>query len=257
MKVLVNKTFNTEILAEYLNNIMQPKEKMFEVGQFKVYSDITSGTSTQNGNYAYTLFAPQSYLDIIDVLNQKSYDGTLDLGDDVELDVLINSLYSADRTIRNNAITFIEGKGYITAEQSTAAKTLTSTLNSYNPLNLVKEYSEIEDVYKYSFNTPIELETPYDVTNNTNNDKMYLVFLSLCDVTFGNVKDVLGAGGKYSSLQQFYNPERDINVEQASYIATEMGDINSDDADIKYDHMDKIEYIDSFRLRFKLPRVIN
>ena len=96
------------------------------------------------------------------------------------------------------------------------------------------------------------MDLHYDQTINTNNEALYLVILPLVNKTYGNTD---GSIGDYVATQTFQNG--DSVVLQSSYIAVALGDINDVTADIKYDHVDKIDYIDSFRLRFRLPKVLN
>lgn len=261
MKIIVNKTFNNACFKEYLNCSLKPNAKEFVAGEFKIYDNATTGTTVKNGVFPQVLFVPKSFLDIIDVLNTREYAGTLDIAP-LSLDVLLNTLYNGNKDERNLAIDFVLGKGLITSTQASQAKTLTSSLGGFVPANMEVAYNNLDDVYSYSFNTPVELNTPYDVVRNVGEggvkDKLFLVMLSQVNISYGDVTAVAGGTGVYSPLHKFYNPTRDTNVRQASYIATEMGDINDTDVnpDLKYDHMDKIDYIDSFRLRFKLPRVI-
>jgi len=261
MKVLVNKTFNTEYFSEYLNTTLKPNSKVFSSGEFKIYDNATTGTTVVDGVFPQVLFAPQSYLDIIDALNTASYNNTLDLAG-LSFDLVINTLYATDRTSRNYMIDYLLGLGLCSATQASQAKNLVSVLGSFDPANILVEYNSVDDVYSYSFNTPVELLQPYDVSNNVGesglSEKLYLVMLTQISTAYGDVLNVNGGTGSYSPVHKFYNPVLDTTVLQSSYIATELGDINDTESnpDLKYDHMDKIDYIDSFRMRFKLPRVI-
>lgn len=259
MKILVNKTFNTKCFAEYLNNTMKPNSKVFNAGEFKIYSDAVAGTTTVNGTFTQILFVPKSYLDVIDSLNLASYNNTLSLGTGYSLDLVINTLYSGDKASRDKMVDYLVSKGLITSVQATQIKTIVSTLGGFVPSNIVFEYSALEDVYSYSYATPVELLVPYNQTNNvgvSGKEKLYLFVPSLVNIAYGTVTAVAGSTGSYSPLHTFFNPVLNTTVKQSSYIATELGDITVPESDIKYDHMDRIDYIDSFRLRFKLPRVI-
>lgn len=259
MKILVNKTFNTKCFAEYLNTTMKPNSKVFTAGEFKIYADAVVGTTAVNGTFTQVLFAPKSYLDVIDALNLASYNNTLNLGAGYSFDLVMNTLYSGDKSSRDKMVDYLTTQGLITSTQSTQIKNLVSTLGGFVPANIVFEYTALEDVYSYSYATPVELTVPYNQTNNvgvSGKEKLYLVVPTLVNIAYGNVTAVAGSTGSYSPLHTFFNPVLNTTVKQSSYIATELGDITLPESDIKYDHMDRIDYIDSFRLRFKLPRVI-
>lgn len=256
MKVVINKTFNKVFMSEYLNTTMAPHADEFASTAYIVYDDVNVTDTTKDGEFPLVLFVPQALLDIIDALNTAEYNQTLDLAGK-DLAILINTLYNANSSERNSALDYLQGLGLITAEQNADVRAMTTKFLGFDRTQFLRTYDEAEDVYKYSFDTPVELQVPYNDTNNPRNNKLYLFFPSLVNTEYGNVVAVTDSNGKYSPLQKFYNPVLDKGVQQASYIATELGDINSETADVKYDHMDKIEYIDSFRLRFRLPRVIN
>lgn len=258
MKIVVNKTFNKVFAFEYLNCTMKPNTAEFAATSFIIYDDLNNNRSTKNGSFPLVLFAPKALLDVIDIINAKLYVGTFtgSVDTDVSADILIGTLFNAGRTERNSALDYLQRKSIISAELVADVKAMTTKLIGFDYTQFVRTYDDIEDVYKFAFETPTELEVPYDQANNPRNNKLYLVFPSLVNVTYGSVIPVATSNGKYSPLHKFYNPIRDLSVPQSSYIATELGDIVSETADLKYDHMDKIEYLDSFRLRFKLPRVI-
>lgn len=259
MKILVNKTFNTKCFAEYLNTTLKPNSKVFAAGEFKIYTDAVAGTTTSNGTFTQVLFVPKSYLDVIDALNLASYNNTLSLGVGYSFDLVINTLYSGDKASRDKMVDYLVSKGLVTSTQSTQIKNIVSTLGGFVPANIVYEYTALEDVYSYSYATPVELTVPYNQTNNvgvSGKEKLYLVVPTLVNITYGTVTAVAGGTGSYSPLHTYFNPVLNTTVKQSSYIATELGDITLPESDIKYDHMDRIDYIDSFRLRFKLPRVI-
>jgi hypothetical protein len=255
MRIVINRTFNETFLNEYLNTIMQPNSNIFAANQFIVYDDLSTNYVTKEGVFPGVLFVPATLLEIIDSLNLAEYNQTLDLSG-ADLAILLNTLYNGGSNERNSALDYLQTNGLITAEQNADARNMTASLLAFDRTNFTRSYDEIEDVYKYSFETPVELSVPYDEVNNPRNNKLYLFFPSQINLEYGNMLAVAGSNGTYSPLQKFYNPVLDKEVAQASYIATELGDITSETADVKYDHMDKIEYIDSFRLRFRLPRVI-
>ena len=255
MKLILNKTFNKVFMFEYLNTTMNPVYDLFETSAFFVYTSLTINRVTIGDTFPFVLFVPETLLEIIDKINTDLYNETLSIGD-VDAALLLNTLYCSNKNYRNEALDYLEAQSYITPEQNADVRNMVSTLIGFEKNLYSVTYDETTDIYKYAFETPTELDTPYNETNNPRGNKLYLMFPSLVNTQFGNIGAVANTNGKFSPLQSFYNPVLDKNIAQGSYIATELGDADSLTADVKYDHLDKIEYIDSFRLRFKLPRII-
>lgn len=259
MNILVNKYANEHYLEKYLTSIMTTQTAVFT--GFQVYTDLNNNqTINSNGEYPFILFTPASYLDIIDTLNTAKFNGTLDLGTGVNFTVLMNTIYSKNSAQRNSALNYLVAQGIITEAQAAPAKNLTSDFLNFDITKLVMSYVDttipgnetLTDVIQYTYSTPVELNNNYDVANNTTADKLYLTILPLINKTYGNTD---GTKGNYVSVHTYQNGL--VTVEQTSYVAIELGDINDATADVKYDHIDKIDFIDSFRLRFRLPKVLS
>jgi len=97
------------------------------------------------------------------------------------------------------------------------------------------------------YNKPIHLSKEFSIdefNNFTNNDELYL-FIPM--IFYGcNEYHIC----KY--LYQYYNPKTNKKVTLAAFIALKITDINGD-GDIKFDHIDKINYIDSLNITFTFP----
>jgi hypothetical protein len=255
MKIVVNKKFNEGYLEKYLKEIMLPTSDAFS--NFKSYSDV-KGT-IGDGDYSFIMFVPESYLKLLDVLNKKEYAGKLNLAP-LTFTGVINSLYDKKAEVRNAVIDFLVESGNIVDDDGINidnVKNLTASFKDFDvsKLTYVKvdpndpDYQTLKDVIIYQYDRPVELEQYYRVENNANGENLYLVILPLINRNYGNIEDK--SFGDYVSTQNFSGKL------QSTYIAINIGDINDDNADIKYDHVDKIDFIDSFKLKFRLPKVLS
>ena len=260
MNLIVNKKMNEGYLESYLTSIMAPNPDTY-LG-FTVYTDLanTENMST-NGDYPFLLFVPESYLALINKLNELNFNENLNLGGTVKFTVLMNTLYSKNTLERNSAIDYLVAQSIVTEDEVAGAKSLTTDFKNFDIAQLDMSYVDttipgnelLTDVIEYSYDTPVELGTYYDQTNNTNSEALYLVVLPLVNKVYGGTS---GTFGDYVATHIYKNTNEN-SVEQTTYLAIALGDINDTTADIKYDHVDKIDYIDSFRFRFRLPKVLN
>ena len=258
MNFIVNKKMNEDYLESYLTSIMAPNTDAYT--GFKIYSDLTNSEGIVDGNYPFLMFVPESFLTIIDKINAANFNGTLNLGGSVNFTVLMNTIYSKDAIQRNSALDYLVAQGVLTTSDISTTKTLVSDFKNFNIADLNMSYVDttipgnesLTDVIEYSYANPVELTKHYDSASNVNGEQLYLVVLPLINKVYGNTS---GTFGDYVSSHTYKNG--DTNVEQTSYLAIALGDINDATADIKYDHVDKIDYIDSFRFRFRLPKILN
>ena len=100
----------------------------------------------------------------------------------------------------------------------------------------ILHYEEVNDYYYLHFEQPLKLEKRWDNSiNNPNNENIYLTFIDTIDTTY-----------------TFSNGENHQLVTTYSYKLTDM----QGDGDIRLDHIDKIDYIDSLILPLKAPKEI-
>ena len=259
MNLVVNKKMNEDYLESYLTSIMNPNNENYT--NFNVYISLsTNETINNSGAYPFIIFAPEGYLEIIDKLNLMKFNDTLSLGGSVDFTILMNTLYSSFSEQRNSALDYLVAQGILSESEITTAKVLTSSFKDFNISNLTMHYVDttisgnetLVDVIEYLYTEPIELRNYYDISNNTIGDKIYMTILPLVNKIYGNTD---GSAGDYVATHTFQNGES--VVQQTSYIGIELGDINDANADIKYDHIDRIDFIDSFRLRFRLPKILS
>ena len=257
MNFIVNKTMNEGYLESYLTSIMAPDTGAYT--GFKIYSDLTSGTTVVDGDYPFIMFAPESFLTVVATLNEKQYNGTLDLAG-ADFTALMNTLYSKNATERNSALDYLVTNNILVEADIAGIKSLMTDFKNFNISDLNLSYVDttipgneaLNDVIEYSYANPVELNTHYDSVNNTASEALYLVILPLVNKNYGLTD---GTFGDYVATQSYQSGS--ATALQSSYMAIALGDINDATADIKYDHVDKIDYIDSFRLRFRLPKVLS
>ena len=257
MKITLNRTFNEDYMIKYLDSMVMPVQ---DPSKFSTWLNIGASNTAVTNNYAHVVFAPKSLLDVIDTVNAKLEDGSINtdnfvIGDSLSVNIqnTMRTLFSKSKVARDSAVDTLESLGCVTTLQSTQIKNNMSALIDYNYNNLTKSYDSVEGVYSYVYSVPSELEVPYSVTNNVgitgSKESVYLVinpcingYFNSISVNSNNLKNDIGFG----DLLQF------------PYIATELGDIKEiGEGDIKYDQMDTIEFIDSFRFRFRLPKTLS
>ena len=151
-------------------------------------------------------------------------------------------------------------KGIVTEDEVATAKTLTTDFKDFDYAKFTKQYPdttenpELEGVVEYIYDTPLELSKYYSAENNPNNEDLYLVILPVANINYAG----LPLDAEYGNFvaTQYFTKADGSKVLQSSYIAINIGDITDDDADIQYDHVDKIDYIDSIKFRFRLPNTL-
>ena len=62
--------------------------------------------------------------------------------------------------------------------------------------------------------------------------------------------------GTRTNACKFYREDNKQYIYQYSYMAYTLGDLSTD-ADIQFDHVDRMDYLDSLEVAIKLPRVYN
>lgn len=110
----------------------------------------------------------------------------------------------------------------------------------FNNVELTNNTAEQKFTFKY--NKAIKLKEHIDMTTYSDgNTDLYFVIPYKRD------------DGHY--VTTVYNPELNRTQDQMAYIALKITDMNGD-GDIKFDHTDKIDYINSVEVTFHTPNVI-
>lgn len=253
MQFILNNSFNNTSLSKYLDMCMKPQAS--QMGQVSIYTNLPT-TTTIKAVPSFVLFTNENYLKVINELNQKLYAGTVTLDAGITIPTLINTLSCSDATIRGKAIDYLVTKGIctLTTTEVLDAKRFTSTLIGFNYVNLSRVYDTVENAYVYSYTTPVELSSKYLSSDNTNNVALYLAFFPMFTYEFSGIPTENAT--TIFNCSKYYKPTTDSTVLQSTYIATKLSDITGD-GDVKYDHLDVIEYLDDFRLRFRLPAIFS
>lgn len=253
MQYVINNSFNNNCLVKYLDMCMKPTAA--QMAATAVYSNLPQTTVTKIVP-SLVLLVNDNYLKVINELNQKLYQGIVTLDAGISVPTLMNTLSCSDRDIRNKAIDYLVSKGIIslTTAEISDAKRFVYSLIGFNHTNFTKLYDPIDNAYVFSYNTPVELSSKYLASDNTNKVPLYLAFFPMLPIEFTNIPTENGVS--MFNCNKYYKPSNDTYVLQSTYIATRLSDINGD-GDIKFDYLDVIEYLDDFRLRFRLPAVFN
>ena len=253
MKLIVNKKMINDYLEGYLNALMNPVEDVFADG-LKGFTD--DQLSVEKIDYPFILFAPESYLNIINKLNQMAYNG--EFPSDLDFVYVIHALYAKQNDIRDNMINNLVNKGILTNDEIINT-TLVTDFRDFDYSKFEKQYPDttenpdLEGV-EYIYDTPLELSRYYSAENNSNNEDLYLVILPVTNINYAGLPTDANYGN-FVAVQNFTKSDG-TKVLQSSYIAINIGDITDEDADIQYDHVDKIDYIDSIKFRFRLPNTL-
>ena len=90
-------------------------------------------------------------------------------------------------------------------------------------------------------------------------EKLYLLFVARGQDTFGfSPATVSSVNEKYGYFVKNWDEGTQTYKTGLSYIAVDMGDIQADAvATIKYDHIDKIEYLDNYIIQMFIPNKFN
>lgn len=241
--------FNDKFLANmYLpvDNVFTPvKQDESLVG----YQDALTGEETTLTR-EYILFVPESFITIMNKLSQKIWDES-NLGNDVtHYKKLITTLVCGNITQRDKAISKIVNDGLITELEVIGTRALTSGINGFDPDFIVKRPNLETGDMDYEYNNTIELRKPYDVVNNAGNENIYLFF----PVRFSQNIGGKTIGVEVTSWTTDFKSTETTVAEDISYIAVELGDLMStNDPDLRFDHTDKIDYIDNFKIAMNIP----
>jgi len=291
--IFITKKMNDELFENYLLNRLYPAVADDAMPQVKVYNQVSSGfTGTIDDPFTFVQFVPESTLTVISKFNQllmtnyddveAALDGTYSIP--TILDTLHSSVPDADApeitAARAMAEKLVELGILAVEDLNNGAFFNNRTLIGFNHAEWTKEHgalddAELPDIYQFSFPNPVQLSKEfiaaeevfrlYDTNQNkyvtqttppeeADREKYFLMFNSLVKDTFS---------GQYatplpSQVCYFYNHVTNKSVPQSQFIAASMGELQDlENQDIEYDHMDRIQYIDSFFIKVKLPRLLS
>lgn len=205
--------------------------------------------------------------------------------------LLVGSLFSPKKQIRDYAIDYFVQGNFITSDEGTQIKAILSTFNLVDPNVSIDNYGGIylpkitditssytNGVIDLSINKTLRLDNPYKHTENTYNRNLYILVIPYCDTKFidGNYKivtwhtakdlNVLNWTGDYANsnaetatgviqtgYNTFHNKATNTVVNQIPYIALSLTETGLG-GDIEYDHLDEIEYLDEIKISIALPK---
>ena len=222
----------------------------------KVYTDAMNGVNTTTVVPQRLLFVSESFMTIINKINSAFWNGTFDItldGDKVK--ILVNTVLNGTESQRNSALSKLVSMGLISEADTTMTRSLASRIPTFDPTLVVKTFDADGKFYKYSYNIPLGLEKKYDVTRNTQGERLYLFFPSKVHSQFGASPVV---GETFGYFTKYWNELFQVQSYGMSYAAVDLGDIMSpEEESIKYDHLDAIEYFDNIIIQVKIPNKYN
>lgn len=205
----------------------------------------------------------------------------------VNINYLFNTLFCNNTTYRRNALQWLVNNNIITTDEQTAINKTISSITQYNVANKTRvNIDSNRFTKKYKYSQPLKLTNPYRVTNNLLSEKMFLVFITYSSYQFdnilGNMTNITNDVGYnsrnnvnpdyrqnnyysssqtssytrehdntrvYKSIVGLYSKEKAKVYPQAVYVALEVG-LTGSGADIEFDNLDKVDYIDDFQFQF-------
>ena len=205
--------------------------------------------------------------------------------------LLVGSLFSPKKQIRDYAIDYFVQGNFITSDEGTQIKAILSTFNLVDPNVSIDNYggtylpkiTDITSTYTdgvvdLSINKTLRLDNPYKHTENTYNRNLYILVIPYCDTKFidGNYKIVTWYNAKdlnvltwtgdvmntntetvtgviQTGYNTFHNKATNTVVNQIPYIALSLTETGLG-GDIEYDHLDEIEYLDEIKISIALPK---
>ena len=221
----------------------------------------TNGSNLQNWVQPSIFYVvTQSYIDLIDKINTLLYNKQITLTavnmDDAHTRFL-NLVGAFSLTERRKAFAYVLSLGLITQEEYDNTATSSVSVDQLNWESFTMEYEEINDYYLFKHSTPMRLETRWlsDV-NNPLGEQLYIMVDTPSTQNLNNMQVGTYGGGGRTNATKFFRADNNDYVYQYSYMAYTFGDLSSN-SDIEFDHVDRMDYLDSIEVAIKLPRVYN
>lgn len=250
----MNLVFNKPLLdntSKVFDIFFRPTHKPAET-TVKIYTDAINGDTLGTAPVQYIMFGSTSFITILDKINNafwnESFDVTLN-GERVR--ILVNTILNGTESQRNSALDKLISMGILATGDVTMTKALASRIPTFDPALMVRSYNSTENYYAYSYNIPLGLEKKYDQVRNTQNDKLYLIFVGRGHSNFGYVPVT---GETFGYFTKYFNTFSQKDEFAMGYTAVDIGDLTSTvEEAIKYDHLDIVEYFDNIQIQIKIP----
>ena len=270
MIIQYNKSFLDNIIKIF-DAYFIPTHRKTEAN-VKVFTEANASiveTQTTNTNSKYCHFVTESTLTAFNKIS-NTYDG-LSAANKNTVKILVNTILNGNLFQRNSAFDKLVQMNILLAGDISKAKALMATLINYNPDIPFRSFvSEVEagssdiNFFRYQYTVPLQLERKYLQENNIpdetgKREKLYLLFVARGQDSFGfSPATVSSVNEKYGYFVKNWDESTQTYKTGLSYIAVDMGDIQADaDATIKYDHIDKIEYLDNYIIQMFIPNKFN
>lgn len=226
------------------------------------WGNLVGTNGIEKRNYVQpTLFyiVTQSYIDLIDKINTLLYNKQIpltDINEDEASHRFLNLLGAFDINERRKAFLYLLEKGLITQAEYDSTALNSIATEQYNWESFSMDYEEINDYYIIKHSSPLKLQNRWlSEVNNPLSEQLYIM-VDLPSTTSNNNWNFSKYVGVRTNASKFYRADTSQYIYQFSYMAYTLGDLSSD-ADIQFDHVDKIDYLDSLEIAIKLPRVYN
>lgn len=207
----------------------------------------------------------------------------------ININILMASLFNMNKTIRDNTIKYFELSNIISTSESNLIKSLLSPLKRINNnvsmdgygVSYIASSNQLvsnlnNTTLEFVSNEVLKLEVPYKSSNNLINSNLYVLILPVVDTKLskpannnmffsyiglnktvydGNVNDIVdGASSKMMlPYTSFHDKVTNTAVNQIPYIALSLTETGMG-GDIEYDHLDEIEYLDEIKISMTLPK---
>lgn len=221
----------------------------------------TNGTNLKN----YTkpspiMIATQGYVDLLEKINGLLYNKQIPLthtNTDESHTRFLNMLGSYELSTRRLAFNYLLGLGLITQAEYDATALNSCGLDQFKTENFTWTYEPINDYFIIKHTSPLKLETRWvNSVNNPNNEQLYILIENSSSFSFNGYDKNDWAEYTRISATKFYRQDTNSFIYQYSFLGYTLGDMSSS-ANIKFDHVNKIDYIDTLEIAIKLPRIYN
>ncbi len=147
--------------------------------------------------------------------------------------------------------------GLITQEEYDATALNNTATEQYKWEKFSMDYEPINDYYILKHDSPLKLENRWITeVNNPSSEQLYIMVELPSTQTFNNFNYDNYSTYTRTSATKYYRADNNQYIYQFGYLAYTLGDLSSN-SDIQFDHVDKMDYLDSLEVAIKLPRVYN
>ena len=210
---------------------------------------------------------------------------------EINMVLLVTSLFSSNVTIRNNTIDYFVGANIISLSDGNTIKNILSGLKlidnnvsiDNNSITYVPKVSNIttgnvsNSSMDLTLGNTLRLDNPYiKTTDNPTGTNLYVLVIPYIDTKFPKGGDgktltfstgqtlnpllaISGTNNEYSTgvalagYNCFHRKDTNTVVNQIPYIALSLTETGLG-GDIEYDHLDEIEYLDEIKVTIALPK---